>query len=94
MAMPVVRLTLFTARNCSLCDGMKVVLQRLRQRVPFELSEVDINAVGSEQWRRQYRYDIPVLHLNDQLLVKHRIYDEAHVLKCLREASDVHDDTA
>ena len=39
----------------------------------FEYEEVDISKEENHQWFKLYRYDIPVVHLNGKLLMKHHI---------------------
>ncbi|CAG8485399.1 2868_t:CDS:2 [Paraglomus brasilianum] len=69
-------LTLFTSKNCSLCEEAKIVLERVRHKIPFELEQKDIRAPGNEKWFEEYKYDIPVLHLNGSFLLEHRINEE------------------
>lgn len=44
--------------------------------------EVNIDEPENKEWFTRYCYDIPVIHLNGQLLMKHRI-DEQLLLKAL-----------
>ena len=32
-----------------------------------------IDVAGNEKWFEQYKYDIPVIHLNGSLLMMHRV---------------------
>ena len=41
-------------------------------RERYELRTVDITRPENVEWLRQYRYDIPVFHLNGVFLMKHR----------------------
>ncbi|CAK8993933.1 Glutaredoxin-like protein C5orf63 homolog [Durusdinium trenchii] len=43
---------------------------------PFELSTVNIEAPGNEQWNARYWCDIPVFHLNGQFWAKHFLEPE------------------
>jgi len=67
-ALPV--LTLFTHDECSLCDDALVLIQHLKPR--FDLKTVDILAPENKEWRKKYRYDIPVFHFEGEYLMKHR----------------------
>jgi len=72
------QVTLFTKEGCTLCDKVKDVLTDLRETHPHSLSQIDIT--DEEQLRRydKYKYDIPVLHLDGQYWIKHRLTaDEA-----------------
>lgn len=42
----------------------------------FIYREEYIDVEGNEEWFRQYRYDIPVLHLNGALLMMHRVDED------------------
>ena len=35
-----------------------------------------IDDLANTEWFVKYRYDIPVIHLNDQFLMKHRVNEE------------------
>lgn len=63
-------LTLYTKEDCSLCDKALEVLKPYNHQ--FELETVDISLPENKEWYKNYRYDIPVFHLNGQFLMKHR----------------------
>lgn len=63
-------LTLFSKRYCGLCEEAKEQLLNLQQRIPFELREIDIEK--DNKWIR-YTFDIPVLHIGDKIVMKHKI---------------------
>ena len=64
------RLTLFTHDACSLCDEALEAIAHLNSR--FVLETVDILHPDNKSWKREYRYDIPVFHLEGEFLMKHR----------------------
>lgn len=66
------KLTLYTKSPCPLCDILKNEL-RLRFAGRYQLQEVDITAQDNERYFELYKYDIPVLFLEDQYLCKHRL---------------------
>ncbi|WVQ67805.1 uncharacterized protein L199_006010 [Kwoniella botswanensis] len=78
--LPIPILTLFTGgKECSLCEVAKQDLERLRRSTPFELNLWNIrdppkgtDEREAKKWRRLYQYDIPVLHLDDRRIAKHR----------------------
>ena len=41
--------------------------------IPHTMQAVDITDDGHSDWWDRYKYDIPVLHLNDQYWTKHRL---------------------
>jgi hypothetical protein len=57
-------------------------------QIPFEVKHCDIRAPENEYWYRKYRYDIPVLHVNGQFAMQHRV-DEVKLEKILRTAGEV-----
>ncbi|KAK9894791.1 glutaredoxin 2 [Cystobasidium minutum MCA 4210] len=74
------RLTLYTGGpECSLCEVAKEALMELKQKrgLQFELETLNIREKGMDpslkKWRRLYQYDIPVLHLNGEQVMKHRV---------------------
>lgn len=67
---------LFTKHGCTLCDKVKDVLESVRDDHPHSLYAVDITDDDKEQWFAKYKYDIPVLHINDVYWTKHRLSSE------------------
>ncbi|CAG8581794.1 2195_t:CDS:2 [Acaulospora morrowiae] len=65
-------LTLFTSKQCSLCVDAKHSIEQ----IPFELIHKDIKLPENFSWFQRYKYDIPILHLNNQFLFKHRVSSE------------------
>jgi glutaredoxin len=57
------RLTLFTRPHCGLCDTAKLTISKLRQRRPFDYTEVDIMTPENKSWKDVYEFDVPVLHV-------------------------------
>jgi glutaredoxin len=60
-------LTLYTKRDCHLCDEALALLSRLELELGFVVDEVDIGTDG-ELFRR-YRNDVPVLALDGEVLL-------------------------
>ena len=56
-----VRVTMFSRKNCSLCDEGKEVLSKVWNKKPFEYSEVDVMAKKQEKWKALYEFDVPVV---------------------------------
>lgn len=63
---------LFTKEGCTLCDKVKDVLVELRDEYPHSLEQVDITDADHSDWFSKYKYDIPVLHLENKFWIKHR----------------------
>ncbi len=58
--------TLYGRPGCHLCDDARDALQRVRARVPFVLSELDITA--DDALHRRYLERIPVIALDGEEL--------------------------
>jgi len=82
--MNALRVRLFTKRGCFLCDKAKAVLEQAHVKMPFSLEEVDIEAPQNLSWHEKYRYDIPVIHLNEKEIFRHRLKEE-DLLSVLRK---------
>jgi thiol-disulfide isomerase/thioredoxin len=68
---PVIKL--FTKEGCTLCDKVKDVLLEIVNEYPHSLLQVDITDHEHTEWFARYKYDIPVLHMNDIYWTKHRL---------------------
>ncbi|KAJ2509878.1 hypothetical protein GGI11_000794 [Coemansia sp. RSA 2049] len=66
-------LTMFTHNQCQLCVHAKEALEKVRQQVPFDVKEVDIRSPGNEAWFDEYKHDVPVIHVNNEFLLWHRV---------------------
>eukprot|EP00321_Phaeocystis_globosa_P009747 CAMPEP_0118825030 /NCGR_PEP_ID=MMETSP1162-20130426/11008_1 /TAXON_ID=33656 /ORGANISM="Phaeocystis Sp, Strain CCMP2710" /LENGTH=209 /DNA_ID=CAMNT_0006755681 /DNA_START=27 /DNA_END=656 /DNA_ORIENTATION=+ len=64
---------LFTKAGCTLCDVAKGVLASASAEQPHTLVAVDITDEDKTAWWDKYKYDIPVLHINNVYWAKHRI---------------------
>ena len=56
---------LFTKAGCTLCDVAKGVLASASAERPHTLQAVDITDADKAEWWAKYKYDIPVLHINN-----------------------------
>lgn len=56
-----VRLTLFTRRQCPLCDEAKEVLSKVWDRRPFEYDEINVISVKHKEWKALYEFETPVV---------------------------------
>jgi len=66
-----VRLTLYFARDCHLCDLARADLERLRPELGFEVEEVDIT--GVPELEQAYREWIPVVELEGERISVYRV---------------------
>lgn len=78
-----IRVDVYSKRDCCLCDEAKAVLLRVRQDVPFELAEVDIES--SPELTAAYGERIPLVFIDGRLAFKFRV-DEATLRRRLAAA--------
>lgn len=76
------RVEIYSKPKCSLCDKAADVVDAVRARIPFELRLISIleDPALFERWR----YDIPVIVINDVPAFKHHV-TEAELEARLRE---------
>ncbi|PTL75904.1 glutaredoxin family protein [Vitiosangium sp. GDMCC 1.1324] len=74
---------LYSKPNCCLCDQAKEVLERVRERLPFDLVEEDIRADPATF--AAWRYDIPVVIIDGRDTFKLRL-EESEVEASIRRA--------
>ncbi len=67
-------MTLYTKPDCSLCDDARAAIERVRERTPFRLVEIDIES--DDALHRAYVERIPVVELDGVELFEHFV-DEA-----------------
>ena len=65
------RLTLYVARDCHLCELARVDLERLRPELGFEVAAVDIT--GVQELERAYRAWVPVIELEGERISVYRV---------------------
>eukprot|EP01080_Neovahlkampfia_damariscottae_P005508 gene5508-9325_t len=82
MKLPIVKL--FTKIDCCLCDTAKFILKKIQVKVPFQLQEIDITQKGNEKYFELYKYDIPVIFVNNKEACRHKI-NETVLRKALEE---------
>lgn len=57
----------------------KQVLQSIRKEHPHTLQSIDITDDEHAHWFAKYKYDIPVLHINNFYWTKHRLSKEVAI---------------
>jgi glutaredoxin len=77
----VARVTLYGKPGCHLCDDARAALERVRERTPFGLVEIDIES--DDALHRAYLERIPVVELDGQELFEHFV-DEAMLAARIR----------
>ncbi|CDU26176.1 uncharacterized protein SPSC_06370 [Sporisorium scitamineum] len=82
---------MYTATDCQLCDVMKHKITKASGKVPIQLSTFNIrddSLPDVHLWRRKYQYDIPVLHLDDREIFRHRVTAQQLIEKLQQEQSE------
>ena len=79
-----VQVTLYTRRDCHLCEAVEQTLARVRRAHPFELEVRDIDA--NERDRERYNELVPVVLVNGREIARYRL-DYAEFLAALRRAA-------
>jgi glutaredoxin len=66
-----VRLTLYTRKDCCLCEDMKASIHAAGRKVPVDLVEVDVDS--SPELVERYGGEVPVLLINGRKAFKYRV---------------------
>jgi hypothetical protein len=66
-----VRLTLYVARDCHLCEIARADLARLAPELDLEVEEIDIT--GIPELERSYRQFVPVIEQDGERLSVYRV---------------------
>jgi glutaredoxin len=67
--------TLYSRPGCHLCDDAREALQRVAQRAPFDLEEVDIT--GDDALHKRFLERIPVIALDGTELFDYHVDEDA-----------------
>ena len=65
------QLTLFSRRDCCLCEEMKAVIRQVASRVVFQVEEIDVDT--SPELQALYGNEVPVLFIDDRKAFKYRV---------------------
>jgi len=74
---------IYSKPGCSLCEEAKAVLLSLREKMAFDLVEVDIRR--DRALFERYKFDIPVVRVNGKPAFHHRVDVAALELLLRRE---------
>ena len=58
------KLTLYTRKDCCLCEEMKDVVQRVSGKISIDLDEIDVD--GSAELRDKFGNEVPLLFIRPQ----------------------------
>lgn len=65
------KITLYTRKECGLCEEMKEVVRQVAEEIPLDLEEVDVE--GAAQLRERYGHEVPVLFIGGRKAFKYRV---------------------
>jgi glutaredoxin len=71
--------TIYSKKDCHLCDRMKARVKELQRRYPFELREVDIRE--GDEFFDVYKERIPVLTINGLVAFEYVLAEEEFLRK-------------
>jgi glutaredoxin len=77
-------ITLYTRRDCCLCEEMKEVVWRVAAELSLSVRETDVDT--SDELQRTYGGEVPVLFINGRKAFKYRVTEEELKKRLLREA--------
>jgi glutaredoxin len=75
-------ITLFTRKQCCLCDKAHVAVERVQAAHPFTLAIVDLDTEAPAEKRAAYDLEVPVIELDGRKIMKFRV-DEARLIRLL-----------
>jgi glutaredoxin len=70
-----VRVVLYGAPGCSLCDRARATLEGLRAELEFELEEIDIS--GDAELESRYRELLPVVEIDGEQVFTYYVHVDA-----------------
>jgi glutaredoxin len=65
------KLTLYSRKDCCLCDDMKAVINKVAANLPLEVDEIDVDS--SSELQKKFGNDVPVLCIDGRKAFKHRM---------------------
>ena len=76
-----VKITIYSRKDCHLCDIAKETLLKTRKEFPFSLTEVDIEK--DKQILEKYKYLIPVIKIDGEETFTYKV-NEAELKTILK----------
>lgn len=65
------KLTLYSRKDCCLCDEMKAVIKEVAGNLPLDIDEIDVD--GSSELREKFGNEVPVLFIDGRKAFKYRV---------------------
>jgi len=83
------RLTLYSRRDCCLCDEMKAVIKAVGAKIAVDIEEIDVDT--SAQLQEQFGSEVPVLFIDGRKAFKYRLTAASLAKKLRRNHSPLFD---
>ena len=74
-----VKVTLYSKKDCHLCDVAKETLLRIQKEYGFSLIEIDIEK--DRAIFKKYKYLIPVIEIDGEIVSNYRVDENKLILK-------------
>lgn len=68
------KLTLYSRKDCCLCDEMKAVVRAVATKIPLEFDEIDVD--DSADLKNQFNDEVPVLFIDARKAFKYRVTEK------------------
>ncbi|HSK29521.1 MAG TPA: glutaredoxin family protein [Candidatus Limnocylindria bacterium] len=68
------KLTLYSRRDCCLCEDMKETIRQAAEKIPMTVEEIDVDA--SAELQERYGHDVPLLYVDGKKAFKYRVTAE------------------
>lgn len=69
------KLTLYSRKDCCLCDEMKAVVRQVATKIPLDFEEIDVD--GLPELRDKFGNEVPVLFIDGRKAFKYRVTEKA-----------------
>jgi glutaredoxin len=77
------KLTLYSRKDCCLCDEMKAVVRQVAETIPVEMAEIDVDS--SAELQAKYGNEVPVLFIDERKAFKYRVTVSALMKRLTRK---------
>ena len=65
------KITLYSRKDCCLCDDMKSVVADVALKIPIEIEVIDVD--GADELRKKFGGEVPVLFIDGRKAFKYRV---------------------
>ncbi len=65
------QLTLYSRKDCCLCDEMKAVVRQVSGKIPLDLEEIDVD--GLPELQEEFGNEVPLLFIDGRKAFKYRV---------------------